>query len=147
MVSVGRPVIKYSFKLGMPFSTSVVAAVKMSFSLSPLLIVRRRRSVPASGAMVAVLTLLCFKAASSPGVSRSARRELNEILMLLILLKLSVYPLIVRDAGIGNQFAQIRIKCLFTHYNWLYFKIFYCLQSLKLFQLRFVCQLIKVDYN
>ena len=81
MVSVGRPTIKYSFKLGMPFSTSVMAAVKMSFSLSPLLITRRRRSVPASGAMVAVLTLLCFKAPSNPGDNRSARRELNEILI------------------------------------------------------------------
>ena len=79
-VSVGRPTIKYNFKFGMPCSTSAVAASRMFCSVSPLLITRRKRSDPTSGAMVAVLTLLCLSAVSNSGVSRSARSELNEIL-------------------------------------------------------------------
>ena len=79
--SPGRPIIKYNFKLGIPFSTSIVAAVKTSFSVMPLLMTLRIRSEPTSGAMVAVLTLLFFRIDNNPGVIRSARRELNEILM------------------------------------------------------------------
>ena len=61
----------------MPRSTSAVAAFRTSASVSPLLMTCRRRSEPASGAIVAVLTFARPSASSRPGLSASARSELN----------------------------------------------------------------------
>ena len=78
MVSVGRPIIKYNFKLGIPFATSASAAVKIASSVIPLLMTLRMRSDPASGASVAVFTLLCARADSSSVDILSARSELKD---------------------------------------------------------------------
>ena len=51
-VSVGRPIMKYSFKTRHPQEKTVRAVSMISSSVIFLLITSRRRWVPASGAMV-----------------------------------------------------------------------------------------------
>ena len=51
-VSVGRPIMKYSFIRRQPLRNAFSAAVSMSFSVTFLLMTSRRRWLPASGANV-----------------------------------------------------------------------------------------------
>ena len=51
-VSVGRPIIKYSFMRSQPWENDALTAFMRSSSVTPLLMTSRMRCVPASGAKV-----------------------------------------------------------------------------------------------
>jgi hypothetical protein len=74
-VSVGSPTMKYSLIRRQPAEKALRVAASTSESVKGLLITRRRRSVPASGAMVNpdLRTVLTRRARF--GVRVSARRE------------------------------------------------------------------------
>ena len=58
-VSVGRPIMKYSFRFSIPFLKIRSARSRISSFVTVLLMTRRIRSDPASGAMVMLRSPLC----------------------------------------------------------------------------------------
>ena len=58
-VSVGSPIMKYSFRFSTPLAKIISALARISSLVTVLLITRRSRSDPVSGAIVIVRSPLC----------------------------------------------------------------------------------------
>ena len=78
-VSVGMPIMKYSFSTLQPLEKMTAAASRRSCSASGLLMTHRRRSVPASGARVKPLLRTPATARIISGVSVPMRSDGSEI--------------------------------------------------------------------
>ena len=74
-VSVGSPIMKYSFRFSIPLAKIISALARISSLVIVLLMTRRSRSEPVSGAIVSVRSPLPRRRRTMVGVRSSSRSE------------------------------------------------------------------------